>query len=200
MAIYTESLQKLIDNFSKLPGIGMRTAERLALFVINMEQKDVKNLATSIWEAKKNAKHCKICNNFSEKEICDICKSPNRDRKTICVVEHPKDVIAIEKSASFKGLYHVLMGAISPIDGVGPKDLAIDKLIKRLKKEDIKELIIATNSDIEGETTALYLKKVTAGLNIKTTRIASGIPMGSQIEYTDQATLAKALEGRHGFE
>jgi recombination protein RecR len=199
MSVYTESVQKLIENLSKLPGIGEKSAERLALFIINMDRQEVKDLASSVWKAKQNANYCRICSNFSEKDVCDICSSPRRDKNVVCVVEQPKDVIALEKSHFFKGVYHVLMGAISPLDGVNPDDLTVDKLLKRLKDDNVKEVIIATNSDTEGEATALYLKKVIAGLDIKVTRIASGIPIGSQLEYADQATLAKALEGRQNF-
>jgi len=199
MSIYTESIRKLIENLSKLPGIGEKSAERIALFIINMEKQEVRDLATSVWKAKQNANYCKVCNNFSETEVCDICRAVNRDKSVICVVEQSKDVIALERPGTFKGLYHVLMGAISPLDGISPENLTIKKLLERLKKDSIKELIIATDSDVEGETTALYLKKLISGLNIKITRIASGIPMGSKLEYADQATLAKALEGRYNF-
>lgn len=199
MSIYTESVQRLIENLSKLPGIGEKSAERLALFIVNMDKQEVKDLASSVWKAKQNANYCKICNNFSEADLCDICSSSKRDKSIICVVEQPKDVIALEKSQFYKGVYHVLMGAISPLDDIGPDDLTVNKLLTRLKKGNVKELIIATDSDTEGEATALYLKKMVSGLNIKITRIASGIPIGSQLEYADQATLAKALEDRRNF-
>lgn len=201
MSVYTKSVQKLIDNLSKLPGLGSKSAERLALYIINMKKSEVKDLASSIWNAKKNSNYCKICNNFSESEICEICSSTKRNKKVICVVEHPKDVIALEKSHSFNGVYHVLMGTISPLDGIAPEDIAVGKLIKRLKENEVEELIIATNSDTEGETTALYIKKMLhkQDIEVKVTRIASGIPMGSQLEYSDQATLSKALEGRQDF-
>lgn len=201
MSIYTKSVQKLIDNLSKLPGLGYKSAERLALYIINMKKSDVKNLASSVWEAKKNSNYCKICNNFSESEVCKICNSAKRSKKVICVVEQPKDVIALEKSHSFNGVYHVLMGTISPLDGVSPEDIALGKLMNRLKEDEIEEIIIATNSDTEGETTALYIKKMIAkqNVNVKITRIASGVPVGSQLEYSNQATLSKALKGRQDF-
>jgi len=199
MSIYTESLQRLIENLSKLPGIGSKSAERLSLFIINMQKEDVKDLASSVWKAKQSVNYCRICSNLSESQVCDICSSSARDRSIICIVEEPRDVIALEKSGKFKGIYHVLMGAISPLDGISPDDLTINKLLERINKTKPKELIIATDSDTEGETTALYLKKMVFSLDVKVTRLASGIPMGSQLEYTDHATLARALEARHNY-
>lgn len=196
---YPEHIQKLIDSLNKLPGIGQKSAERLALFIVNMKKEDVKDLATSIWKSKQTAKYCKICNNFSESELCKICSSSNRNKNIVCVVEEPKDILAIEKSGQFDGIYHVLMGAISPLENINPDDIGIDKLLERIKSNHIEELIIATNSNTEGETTALYIKKMVSPFKIKVTRIAYGIPMGSQLEYADQATLAKALEGRRDF-
>ncbi|MFH1656130.1 MAG: recombination mediator RecR [Candidatus Omnitrophota bacterium] len=193
---YTKSLEELISRLINLPGIGRRSAERIAICILESSDKEAKALAGAIINAKQNIKLCKICNNLTETEICSICQNSSRDKSTICVVEEPKDVIAIEKTASFKGLYHVLMGSISPLDGRGPEDLKIEDLVSRVKKENIKELIIATDSDTEGETTALYLNKLIKPLGIKVTRIGLGIPVGSNLDYIDSTTLALSLESR----
>lgn len=196
MALYAESMNKLIQRFGKLPGIGRKTAERLALYILRTSPEEVRALAQAIMEAKEKVGYCRICNNLSQKEVCQICEDDARDRSAICVVEEPHDVIAIEKTQKFRGRYHVLLGALSPLEGIGPGDLKIEQLLERIKSERVEELIIATNCDSEGETTALYLTKVITPLGVRLTRIAHGIPLGSNLEYVDQATLGQALEGR----
>ncbi|KPK39472.1 MAG: recombination protein RecR [Omnitrophica WOR_2 bacterium SM23_29] len=193
---YTKSMEKLISELTKLPGIGQKSAERLALHILKSSKEDAKALSETIIRLKETISFCKNCYNFSEGDICHICKDPGRDKTTILVIEGPNDILAIEKTGTYRGLYHVLLGAISPLDGVGPDELKIKELIHRIKTEKIKEVIIATDSDTEGETTALYLTKLIKNQGVKTTRIAYGLPVGSHLEYADQATLARALEGR----
>lgn len=193
---YTKSLEELIARLIKLPGIGRRSAERIAIFILQSSDKDVKLLADSIMKAKHNIKLCKICNNLTEAEICHICQNPSRDKTTICIVEEPKDVMAIEKTSKFNGLYHVLMGSISPLDGKGPEDLKIKELLARINEKNVKEIIIATDSDTEGETTALYLNKLIKPLGVKVTRIGLGMPVGSNLDYLDSTTLTLSLESR----
>ncbi|NQT00262.1 MAG: recombination protein RecR [Candidatus Omnitrophica bacterium] len=196
MTTQAKSLRILIEEFGRLPGIGPKSAERLAMHVLRGTLDQAKALALAVVKAKQNLSYCKICNNLTDDEICALCHDHSRDRKTICVVEEPKDVLALEKSGSYKGLYHVLLGAISPLDGVQPEDLKVRELLQRLKSDQLQEIIIATDSDAEGETTALYLAKLLKPLKVKTTRIACGIPAGGNLEYADQATLGKALQGR----
>lgn len=196
MASYAKSLDKLIEEFSKLPGIGPKSAERLAMHVLKKPLEEAKSLAFAIVKAKQSLKYCKSCNNLTEVETCSICQDHRRDKGTICVVEEPRDVLAIEKSGAYRGVYHVLLGALSPLDGVEPEDLKIGELVSRIKKDSAKEVIIATDSDAEGETTALYLSQLIKPLGVKATRIACGIPAGGNLEYADQVTLSKALEGR----
>lgn len=196
MALYVESLNKLIQQLSKLPGIGQRTAERLALYILRMKGEEARALAQAILEAKEKVGYCRICNNLCQGEVCQICQDVRRDRSTICVVEEPHDIIALEKTQKFHGLYHVLLGALSPLEGIGPLDLKIEQLLGRIKSEKVKEVIIATNCDSEGEATVLYLSKVIKPMAVKLTRIAHGIPIGSNLEYADQATLGQSLEGR----
>ncbi|MBM3248661.1 MAG: recombination protein RecR [Candidatus Omnitrophica bacterium] len=193
---YTKSLEELIAKLVKLPGIGRRSAERIALFLLQSSDADVKNLTGAIIRAKQNIRLCKVCNILTEGEVCQICQNPARDNSTICVVEEPKDVLAFEKTAKFQGLYHVLMGSISPLDGRGPEELKIKELIDRIKNKNIKEIIIATDSDTEGETTAIYLNKIIKPLGVKVTRIGLGIPVGSNLEYIDSTTLTHSLESR----
>ncbi|HOX53978.1 MAG: recombination mediator RecR [Candidatus Omnitrophica bacterium] len=193
---YTKSLEELIAKLVKLPGIGRRSAERIAMFLLQSSDADVKNLTSAIIRAKQNIRLCKICNILTEGEVCQICQNPARDNSTICVVEEPKDVIAFEKTAKFQGLYHVLMGSISPLDGRGPEDIKIKELIDRIKNKNIKEIIIATDSDTEGETTAIYLNKLIKPLGVKVTRIGLGVPVGSNLEYIDSTTLSLSLESR----
>ena len=193
---YARSMQVLIKEFSKMPGIGTRTAERLAFYVLKLPQEDAERLSQSILKVKSAIRFCKICNNLSEDEICLICQDESRDRSIACVVEEPNDVSAIEKTGRFNGVYHVLLGRLSPLDGIGPEALKIQELVERVKKDKIKELIMATNSDTEGETTALYIAKLFKSHKVKVTRLAYGIPVGSDLKYADQATLMKAIEGR----
>jgi len=193
---YTESMRKLIDEFSKMPSIGPKTAERLALYILKSKKETAEALSGAIIKTKTSTKFCRVCNNLSEEETCDICRDIKRDKATICVVEDPNDVASIEKIGSFAGIYHVLLGALSPLDGIGPADLKIKELIEKVRKGGIKEVIIATNPDTEGEATALYLTKLIKTTPVKLTRIASGVPMGSSLEFIDQASLMKAMEGR----
>lgn len=196
MSVYPKTIQELIERLMKLPGIGRRSAERIVEYILGAPSLEVNLLAEVIKKTKEKISLCKICNNLSEQEICSICKDNSRQNSVICIVEKPSDVIAIEKSGGFKGLYHVLWGCLSPLEGKGPQDLKIDGLIKRIKDKDIKEVIIATDVDTEGETTAIYLSKLIKPLGIKITRIGVGIPVGANLEYADSATLSKALELR----
>lgn len=196
MNYYSSSIAQLIEEFTKLPGIGRKTAQRLAFHVISMPNQDAHNLADAIVKAKENIKYCKVCTNLTDQETCNICSDKRRDPLTICVVEDPRDVVAMEKTKEFKGYYHVLHGAISPLEGVGPEDIKIKELLARLSEQTVDEVIIATNPNIEGEATAMYLSKLLNPLGIKVTRIAHGIPVGGDLEYADEVTLTKALEGR----
>ena len=197
---YTKPLAKLIDEFSKLPGIGPRTAQRLAFFILKSSNEKVADFTQAITDAKKTIKYCSICGNMTDREICEICRDTNRDKSLICVVERVKDLIAIENTGEYKGVYHVLDGSISPLDGIEPSNLKIEHLLIRLKKENIKEVIIATNPNIEGEVTASYIAKLIAPLKIKITRIAYGVPIGSSLEFADEVTLTQALISRQKFE
>lgn len=189
---YIDSLQKLIAEFTKLPSVGRKTAQRFAYSVLNMSDEDVQRFADALIDAKKNIGFCSLCGNYTDKEICSICSE--RDRSVICVVAFPRDINAIEKSKQFKGVYHVLKGTISPLDGIGPDNLRIKELLSRL--DGVKEIIVATNPDVSGEATALYISKLVKPLGIKVTRLAHGIPIGGDIEYTDEVTLARALDDR----
>jgi len=191
-----DSLLRLIENFKRFPGIGQRTAQRLAFFILKSPSNYIKELSDSIVKIKEVIRFCKICNNLSDEELCGVCDNPARDKSVICVVEEPGDVIAVEKTGRFSGLYHVLLGALSPLDGIGPEELKIKELLSRVREKKPKEIIIATNPDTEGETTALYLAKVLKPFNIKVTRIGYGIPVGAELEYTDHATLLKAIDSR----
>lgn len=196
MNYYPAPVARLVDEFSRLPGVGSKTAQRLAFFVLNMPEGEVRNLAQAIVEAKMKIKYCSICGNLTDVDPCSICKNTSRSPETICVVEEPRDVIAMEKTREFKGVYHVLHGAISPMEGIGPDDIKIKELLKRLGNGGVKEVIVATNPNVEGEATAMYLSKLIKPFGIKVTRIAHGIPVGGDLEYADEVTLAKALEGR----
>lgn len=193
---YPEPISKLIDSFTKLPGIGPKTAVRLAFFVINMKDADVLDFANALVSAKRELVHCHICGHITDQDPCSICQDHTRDESIICVVEDPKDVIAMERMKEFNGKYHVLNGVISPIDGIGPEDINVTDLIKRLKNEEVKEIILATNPNVEGEATAMYISRLVKPSGIKTTRIAHGLPVGGDLEYADEVTLAKSLEGR----
>lgn len=196
MNYYGNPITKLIEELSQLPGIGGKSAQRLAFYIINMPEPKVESLANSIIDAKKNIKYCSCCYNLTDNNICPICSNPNRDKATIMVVEDPRDMAAYEHTKEYKGLYHILHGAISPMTGVGPNDIKIKELLNRLQAEDIKEIILATNPNVEGEATAMYISKIVKPLGIKTTRIAHGVPVGGDLEFVDEVTLSKALEGR----
>ncbi|WP_027725934.1 recombination mediator RecR [Tuberibacillus calidus] len=193
---YPEPIAKLIDSFMKLPGIGPKTAARLAFYVIDMEEDDVLEFGRALVNAKRQLIYCSECLNITDRDPCFICNDSTRDRSTICVVQEPRDVIAMEKMKDYRGLYHVLHGVISPVDGIGPEDIKVAELIKRLENEEIQEVIIATNPTIEGEATAMYLSRLIKPAGVKTTRIAHGLPMGGDLEYADEVTLSKAMEGR----
>lgn len=194
--MYPKSLKNLIESFKYFPGIGEKTAERLAFSVLNLEEEQVKMLAQSINDAKNNIKRCKICNNLSEEETCEICKNHDRNSKTLCIVEDPKTVFSIEKLETYHGYYHVLNGLISSLNGVNPEKLRLDKLIERIQNDKFEEVIIAVKQSIEGEMTALYIKNIISDMPIKVTRIASGIPIGADMEYIDALTLEKAFDNR----
>lgn len=194
MKIYIEPIGKLINEFSKLPGVGMKTAQRYAYKVVNMTKEEAEDFAKAIIDVKNNVKYCKTCGNFSEEDECEICK--NRSSQTICVVKEPKDIIAIEKLNEYDGVYHVLHGVISPLDGIGPNDINVKELLSRVGKEKVKEVIIALNPDVEGEATAMYISSLLKPLGIKITRIAHGIPVGTDIEYADEMSLARAFIDR----
>jgi recombination protein RecR len=189
-------MNRLIEEFSKMPGIGARSAERLAFHVLKSDKSDAESLADSIREVKENVKFCKKCNNLSDGDLCSICSDGSRDASKICVVESPSSVIAMEKSGAYGGVYHVLLGELSPIDGVGPEELKIKELIQRVKKEDVKEVIVATDFTTEGETTALYVYEILKPFKLKVSRLARGVPVGASLEYADVATLQRALEER----
>ncbi|MCX5713447.1 MAG: recombination mediator RecR [Candidatus Omnitrophica bacterium] len=196
MANYTESIEKLIEKLVKLPGIGRRSAERVVGYIINASKEDMKQLAESILKVKDNVRLCGVCHNLSEQDLCKICQDSSRRKDLLCIVEKSSDVTAVEKTGSFHGVYHVLLGSISPLEGRGPEELKINSLLERIKNEHISEAIIATDADTEGEATSLYLMKVLKPLGVKITRIGVGIPMGSNLEYADAHTLTRALESR----
>ena len=195
MDYYSGQISKLIEELSRLPGIGAKSAQRLAFHIINMPQDQVKELANAITSAKENVKYCKCCCTLTDKDLCPICSSEKRNKREIMVVENPRDLAAYEKTQKFEGVYHVLHGAISPMLGIGPADIKLKDLIVRLEG-DVDEVIIATNSSLEGETTAMYISKLIKPTGIKVTRIASGVPVGGDLEYIDEVTLLRALEGR----
>ncbi len=194
--MYSPSIEKLIQSFEKLPSIGNKTAARLAFYILNASEEETNEFVSSIINAKKNLKYCSKCFNISDTDPCPICANPKRDQTQICVVEDVRDIVAMERTHEFKGVYHVLHGSISPMNGVGPDDIKIKELLARLMDGQVKEVILATNPRVEGEATAMYLSKLIKPLGIKATRIAHGIPVGGDLEYTDEITLTKALEGR----
>ena len=196
MSYYSPSIEKLIQSFEKLPSIGNKTAARLAFYILNASEEETNEFVSSIINAKKNLKYCSKCYNISDTDPCTICGNPKRDQSQICVVEDVRDIIAMERTHEFKGVYHVLHGSISPMNGIGPDDIKIKELLARLMDGQVKEVILATNPRVEGEATAMYLSKLIKPLGIKVTRIAHGIPVGGDLEYTDEITLTKALEGR----
>lgn len=191
-----EPIAKLIEGFMRLPGIGPKTAGRLAFFVLSMEEEDVLDLAKALVRAKRDLRTCSVCGNITDQDPCYICTDSKRDRSVICVVQDTKDLMAMERTREYNGLYHVLHGAISPIEGIGPDELKIPDLLKRLSDDTVQELILATNPNIEGEATAMYLSKLVKPFGLKVTRIAHGLPVGGDLEYADEVTLTKALEGR----
>ena len=193
---YPKLIENLIERFSKLPGIGRRSAERIAFWLLNHPAEDAQGLAKSILDLKEGLMFCRICNNLSDTEICLVCSDSSRDDKTICVVENPKDLLAIERSGSYKGLYHVLLGTIAPADGCGPEDIKIPQLLNRVASQDIEEVVIATDPDNEGEMTALYLFKELKPMGVKVSRISVGIPMGSSLEFADMSTLGMSVSTR----
>ncbi len=195
-----DSLKNLIESFKMLPGIGEKTAERLAFFVINEDKENTDFFANSIIQAKEKIRKCSICNGITDNEVCGICSNESRNKKVLCVVEDPKSIFLFEKIGTYSGDYHVLDGLISPLDGVDPDDSGIEKLVKRIQSSKYEEIIIAVKPSIEGETTALYIKKIIEGMNIKVTRIASGIPIGTDMEYIDSMTLERALNDRKEIE
>lgn len=196
MENYSEPIDRLINEFSKLPGIGRKTAQRLAFHVINMDIKDVTGLSKALVDVKNEIKYCSVCCNISDSEVCPICANSHRDPSTICVVEDPRNVAAMERTKDYSGRYHVLNGVISPMDGIGPDMLNIKELISRLGDGSVKEIIMATNPTIEGEATAMYISRLVKPMGIKVTRIAHGLPVGGDLEYADDVTISKALEGR----
>ena len=196
MSLYAPSIEKLIESFEKLPSIGHKTAQRLAFYMLDLSNEEVKEFTDSIINAKKNLKFCSKCFNISDTEPCNICSNPKRDESTICVVEDVRDVLAMERTHEFNGVYHVLHGSISPMNGVGPDDIKIKELLSRIMGGEVKEIILATNPRVEGEATSMYISKLVKPLGVKVTRIARGIPIVGDLEYTDEVTLSKALEGR----
>jgi len=200
MSYYSPSIEKLIEGFEKLPSIGHKTAVRLAFHMLDASEEDVTEFINAITNAKANLKYCSECFNISDTDPCPICGSPKRDKSIICVVEDVKDVIAMERTHEFKGVYHVLHGSISPMNGIGPDEIKIKELLNRIQgNNEIKEIILATNPRVEGEATAMYISRLLKPLGVKVTRIAHGIPVGGDLEYTDEVTLTKALEGRQEF-
>jgi len=197
MMFYTaESIEQLAEQFAQLPGIGRKTAHRLALYILKMSRDEVVTMAKALVNVKDKVRYCTVCSNITETDPCAICSNTKRERSFICVVEEPHDVLAIEKTNEFKGLYHVLGGALSPLDGIGPDELKIKELLQRLSTSTIEEIILALNPNVEGETTTLYLSRLLKPLGIKVTRIARGLPVGSDLEFADEATLSRAFEGR----
>ena len=195
MITFTKPLAKLIDHFEKFPGIGPRTAQRLALFILKQPEQTIKDFSKALLEAHNNVGRCKKCFNLTSETECEICKNPNRNQKEICVVAEAKDLLALERAREFKGIYHVIGGLISPMDSIGPELLEIKSLVERVSKNDIEEIILALTPSVEGDTTSLYIAKLLTPFT-KVTRIAYGLPMGSELEYVDEVTLARALEGR----
>ena len=195
MEFYPVAIEKLIEEFAKLPGIGYKTAQRLTMHVLNLPKEEVNEFADALVKARGTIKYCSVCGNYTDSDPCAICSNPNRDKGTICVVEEPKDIIAMEKVREYNGVYHVLHGAISPMLGKGPDSIKLRELVSRMNGS-VKEVIVATNPNVDGEATAMYISKLLKPLGVKVTRIAHGVPVGGDLEYADEVTLAKALEGR----
>ena len=190
------SLQNLIDQFKRLPGIGAKSAQRLAFHVLKTPREDAERLCDAIRELKDRVTYCTICNNFTDVDPCQFCADPARDHRVVCVIEEPQNVNVIEKTGGFRGVYHVLLGALSPLQGIGPDDLKIKGLLARIASDEVEEIILATNPNVEGEATAIYLARLLKPLGLRVTRIATGIPVGSDLEYADELTMGKAMEGR----
>jgi recombination protein RecR len=197
MSDYAEPIEKLIEEFRKLPGIGTKTAQRLAYSVLRRPREDAERLGRAILEVREKIRYCSRCNNFSDQDPCSYCTNPNRSPETICVVEEPNDILSIERTREFHGQYHVLHGVLSPINGIGPEDLKLKNLLERLREGNVREIIIATNPNVEGEATAIYLAKLLKPIGVKVSRIALGVPVGSDLEFADEVTMSKALEHRH---
>ncbi|MEW6446893.1 MAG: recombination mediator RecR [Bacillota bacterium] len=193
---YARSVNRLIEELKRLPGIGPRTAQRLALYLLSAPQEQAQRLAAAIREARETTVYCSVCGNFTDIDPCSICTDAARDRSILCVVEEPRDVAAIERSGSYRGVYHVLHGALSPLDGIGPEKLRIKELLARLDKGGVAEVVLATSPDTEGEATALYLKRLLDPMGVKLSRLAYGLPVGAEIEFADEQTIARAIEGR----
>ncbi len=196
MAVYEGPVQALIDELGRLPGVGPKSAQRIAFYLLKAAPEDAKRLASAIVDAKERVSWCRRCYNLAEGDLCTFCRDERRDTHVVCVVEEPRDIVAIERTNEFRGRYHVLQGAISPIEGVGPEQLRVKELLGRINEEDITEVILATNPNIEGEATAMYLARLLKPIGLKVTRIASGLPVGGDLEYADEVTLGRALEGR----
>lgn len=196
MKYFAPPVEKLIEQFERLPGIGYKTAQRLAFFVLDLPKDQAEEFAKAILDAKQTVHTCKVCQNLTDGEICSICSDPMRDKGLICVVTDPKDVVALERTREYKGLYHVLHGVISPLNGIGPDQLRIKELLQRVADEDIREVIMATNPDTEGEAMAMYLSRLLKPFGVAVTRLAYGVPVGGHLEYADEVTLTRALEGR----
>ncbi|WP_024356518.1 recombination mediator RecR [Leucobacter chironomi] len=198
--MYDGIVQDLIDEFGRLPGIGPKSAQRIAFHILQTQNFDVSRLAELLTEVREKVRFCEVCGNITEQERCSICRDPRRDQTLICVVEEPKDVVAIERTRQFRGLYHVLGGAISPIDGIGPDDLSIPALMRRLGEAEVREVIIATDPNLEGEATAAYLSRLLTSIEVPASRLASGLPVGGDLEFADEVTLGRAFEGRRSID
>jgi len=194
--LYTPPIARLVEELSKLPGVGPKTAQRLAFHLLRVPREEARSLAEAIVEAREKVTFCTRCFNFAQGEYCEYCLDSRRDATLVCVVERPQDIVAVERTGEFRGLYHVLGGAISPIDGIGPEELKVRELLERIRQDGIQEVIVATNPRVEGEATAIYLANILKPLGVKATRIASGLPVGGDLEYADEVTLGRALKGR----
>ena len=197
MSDYAEPIERLIDEFRKLPGIGPKTAQRLAYNVLRRSKEDAERLSRAILEVKEKIRYCSRCNNLSDLDPCYYCANPSRSSDTICVVEEPSNILAVERTREYHGQYHVLHGVLSPINGIGPEDLKLKNLLERLKEGNVREIIVATNPNVEGEATAIYIAKLLKPIGVRVSRIALGVPVGSDLEYADEVTMSKALEHRH---
>lgn len=200
MAYYPEPVARLIEALQKLPGIGPKTAQRLTFFLLKRPAAEVSALAEALVSVKTKIVHCSLCFNVTEEDPCRICRDPRRDQRALCVVEEPNDLLAMERTGEFRGRYHVLLGALSPLDGIGPEDLKVRELLARFETEGVEEVILATNPNVEGEATAIYLAKLLKPLGVRVTRIARGLPVGGDLEYADEVTLSKAFQGRREME